>query len=426
MPRIVLTAWGSYGDLNPALGIGHVLQGRGHSVVIAAPGYYRTAIETQGFTFRSVGPDADPDVDRALIEKVLHPTRGPEAIYREILVPALRTSFDELLAAVDGADLLVSHPASLAAPLVAEVTGIRWRSTVLSPLHFLSAYDPVVPPVARWLGDLPWRWRVALAPLMARVGRAVSAPWVRDVATVRRALGLPPGRHAAFDAQHAPDGVLALFSRVFGGPHPDWPQHVTITGQVRHDAAHGMQLDPSLTAFLNAGEAPVVFTLGSSAVWQPGRFYEESVAAARQLGVRAVLLAGAEQALALARHHTDTVFVADAAPHSQLFPRAAAVVHQCGMGTLGTALHAGIPQLGVPFANDQPDNAARLERLGVARTVAISAYRAARVVRELGSLLATPHYRERAETVAAVVRTERGAETAADCLERALNERSST
>jgi UDP:flavonoid glycosyltransferase YjiC (YdhE family) len=80
------------------------------------------------------------------------------------------------------------------------------------------------------------------------------------------------------------------------------------------------------------------------------------------------------------------------------------------MGTLGTALHAGIPQLGVPFANDQPDNAARLERLGVARTVAIASYRASRVVRELGSLLASSRYRERAETVAAVVRTERGAD----------------
>lgn len=420
MATIVLTAWGSYGDLNPALGIGHVLRARGHTVVMAAPGYYRAAIEAQGFTFRSVGPDADPDVDRALIAKVLHPTRGPEAIYREILMPALRTSFDELLAAVDGADLLVSHPASLAAPLVAEVTGIRWRSTVLSPLHFLSAHDPVVPPVARWLGDLPWRWQVALAPLMARVGRAVSAPWVRDVADLRRTLGLPPGRHAAFDAQHAPGGVLALFSRVFGGPHPDWPPHVTITGQVRHDAAHGAKLDATLTAFLDAGDPPVVFTLGSSAVWQPGRFYDESVAAARQSGLRAVLLAGAEQAPALQRYLSDAVFVAEAAPHSQLFPRAAAVVHQCGMGTLGTALHAGIPQLGVPFANDQPDNAARLERLGVALTVYPSAYRAARVTRALGRLLAEPRYRQRAETIAAVVRTEHGAETAADSLERAL------
>ena len=420
MATIVLTAWGSYGDLNPILGIGHQLRARGHAVVLAAPGYYQAAIEAQGFTFRSVGPNADPDVDRALIAKVLHPTRGPEAIYREILVPALRTSFDELMAAVEGADLLVSHPASLAAPLVAEVTGIRWRSTVLSPLHFLSAYDPVVPPVARWLGDLPWTWRVALAPLMARVGRAVSAPWVRDVADVRRTLGLAPGRHAAFDAQHAPSGVLALFSRVFGGPHPDWPPHVTITGQVRHDTAHGVQLDATLAAFLDAGEAPVVFTLGSSAVWQPGRFYEESVAAAGQLGVRAVLLAGAEQAPALQRYRSDAVFVAEAAPHSQLFPRAAAVVHQCGMGTLGTALHASIPQLGVPFANDQPDNAARLERLGVAHTVYPSAYHAARVTNALGRLLADPRYRERAETVAAVVRTEHGAETAADNLERAL------
>ncbi|MEN9508282.1 MAG: hypothetical protein RLZZ621_845 [Gemmatimonadota bacterium] len=418
--RIVITTWGSFGDINPCLGMAHAVRARGHDVAMAAPGYYRDVIVSQGFTFHSVGPDADPDVDRALIAKVLHPTRGPEAIYREILVPALRTSFEELCAATDGADLLVSHPASLAAPLVAEVTGIRWRSTVLSPLHFLSAYDPVVPPLGPWMAALPWRWRVALAPLMSRLGRAVTLPWVRGVADVRRSLGLGPGRHAAFDAQHAPGGVLALFSRVFGGPHPDWPTHVTITGQVRHDTSHGAQLSPALTAFLDAGAPPVVFTLGSSAVWQPGRFYEESVEAARQLGVRAVLLAGAEQAPVLARYHSPTVFVTDAAPHTLLFPRAAAVVHQCGMGTLGTALHAAVPQLAVPFANDQPDNASRLERLGVARTVSQGAYRASRVARALRQLLHTPSYRQRAETLAAVIRTEHGAETAADCLERAL------
>ena len=157
--RIVITSWGSYGDINPCLGLAHATRARGHDVVMAAPGYYRDAITAQGFEFRSVGPDADPDVDRALIAKVLHPTRGPEAIYREILVPALRQSFDELLSAVQGADLLVSHPASLAAPLVAEATGVRWRSTVLSPLHFLSAHDPVVPPIGHWMADLPWRWR---------------------------------------------------------------------------------------------------------------------------------------------------------------------------------------------------------------------------------------------------------------------------
>lgn len=420
--RIVIASWGSYGDVNPCLGMAHALRARGHDVVMAAPGYYRGAIEAQGLSFHAVGPDADPDVDRALIEKVLHPTRGPEAIYREILVPALRTSFDELYAAAHGADLLVSHPASLASPLVAEATGIRWRSTVLSPLHFLSAHDPVVPPLGHWMADLPWRWRLALAPLMAQIGRAVTAPWVRGVADVRRSVGLGAGRHAAFDAHHAPGGVLALYSRVFGGPHPDWPPHVTITGQVRHDVAHGAQLSAALSTFLDAGDPPVVFTLGSSAVWQPGRFYEESVQAVQQLGVRAVLLAGAEHAPTLTRYHSATVFVTDAAPHSQLFPRASAVVHQCGMGTLGTALHAAIPQLAVPFANDQPDNAARLVRLGVARTVPRAAYRTGRIARELRTLLTTPSYRAQADALAAVVRTENGAETAADCLERALDD----
>jgi UDP:flavonoid glycosyltransferase YjiC (YdhE family) len=114
------------------------------------------------------------------------------------------------------------------------------------------------------------------------------------------------------------------------------------------------------------------------------------------------------------------VLVLESAPHSQLFPRAAAVVHQCGMGTLGTALAAGVPQLAVPYANDQPDNAWRLERLGVARTLYPSRYRAGRVVTELRALLGEARYGRRAAEIADVVNAEDGVRAACDAIERVL------
>lgn len=63
------------------------------------------------------------------------------------------------------------------------------------------------------------------------------------------------------------------------------------------------------------------------------------------------------------------------------------MVHHGGIGTLAEALAAGIPQLIRPTAHDQPDNAARLERLGVAATVRPKDYRAATVARRLEALL---------------------------------------
>src|SRR5262249_47395007 len=57
------------------------------------------------------------------------------------------------------------------------------------------------------------------------------------------------------------------------------------------------------------------------------------------------------------------------APLGSLLPRSSALVHHGGVGTAAEALLAGVPQLIVPTSHDQPDNAARLERLGVAESI---------------------------------------------------------
>ena len=230
-------------------------------------------------------------------------------------------------------------------------------------------------------------------------------------------LGLPRGRDPIFEGQFSPHGTLALFSRVLAEPQPDWPPNVTTTGTVFYNGPE--PLDLKLEEFLEAGEPPVVFTLGTSAVGAAGRFYHESAAAAAKLGVRAVLLTGG-----FAQNQPDSlppgVLLADRAPHQLLFPRASAVVHQCGAGTTAQALRSGRPTLLVPHGHDQFDNARRVRRLGVARTVFPREYRAERVARDLGALLGDPRYRERAAAVSIVVREERGAEAAVTVIERLL------
>lgn len=420
MARIVITTWGSFGDVNPYLAFAAGLRGRGHVPVLCMPPYYRAVIEGAGFSFAPAAPDADPALDPDMVRRVMHARHGAEAIFREVLLPVLAESHAALTAAVQGADMVISHPAALAAPIVVEQTGVRWVSTILSPLNFMSAYDPVLPPQATWLRFMPYALLQRSAGLLARGGRLVAARWMEPVQAYRRSLGLPRMPNPMFEGQHAPAGVLALFSCVFGGPHADWPPNVTVTGQLRWDGSHGVSLGAELQAFLDGGDAPVVFTLGTSAVQIADDFWDESLAAARLVGRRAVLLAGSVHAARLRGVNGADACVVDSAPHSLLFPRSAAVVHQCGMGTLGTALASGRPQLAVPFANDQPDNAWRLTRLGVARTVYPARYRARRVADELSRLLAESSYAERARVLADVVACEPGVAAACDVIERVL------
>lgn len=237
---------------------------------------------------------------------------------------------------------------------------------------------------------------------------------------MREQLGQHPAGHPLFEGQHSPSLVLALYSRVLGERQPDYPREAQVTGFPFYDAAGEHAPNDELMRFMAAGEPPIVFTLGSSAVWVATDFYRVSVDAATRLGRRAALLVG-EEASALRGSVPPTIFAADYAPHSLVMPRASVVVHQGGVGTTGQALRAGRPMLVVPFGQDQPDNARRCVELGVARTISRGRYTVDRVVRELSALPAGASYTRRAAEVGEQVRAERGAETAADAIEALLS-----
>ncbi len=110
----------------------------------------------------------------------------------------------------------------------------------------------------------------------------------------------------------------------------------------------------------------------------------------------------------------------DYAPFSELFPRAAVIVHAGGVGTSGLAMRSGRPALAVPYAHDQPDNAERVARLGIARTVPAWRYTPGRAAAELQHLLDNPVYVHRASEVAEQVRQEDGVRAACDALEGLL------
>jgi rhamnosyltransferase subunit B len=244
-------------------------------------------------------------------------------------------------------------------------------------------------------------------------------PWCAEVFRLRADLGISPGHpDPFFDGQWSPRLNLALFSKVLARPQPDWPPHTVVTGFPyfdRGDQGEGMADD--LRSFLDAGSPPVVFTLGSSGAYDAGSFYRESAKAAIRVGVRAILLIGKDERNRPDRALPENVFVTEYAPYSELFPRAAAVVHQGGVGTVGQTLRAGVPMIVMPFSHDQPDNADRVRRLGVARVIDRRRYAAGHAANELRRLLGDQRYRERATAVGKIVRAEDGVRSACDALE---------
>jgi len=417
--RIVFTAVGSLGDLHPLLAIALGMQARGHEALIATSECYRQKVKTLGLGFRAVRPDSDWVTDPNVMRRLMDPRMGLIRVVCERLLPVLRQSYEDTLAAAEGADLLVSHPITYATRLVAEKTGIRWASTMSVPLGFFSAHDLSVFPLApflskklRFLGPVFW------GPVFwmgARATRFLAKPWYQ----LRAEIGLPPTReNNPLRDVHAPALVLALFSKLLADKQPDWPPQTVVTGFALFDQDSQVGLPPALARFLEEGPPPLVFTLGTAVAMDAGPFYEHSAAATKLLGRRAVLI------LKDPRNRPatlpDGVVAFDYAPFSELFPRAAALVHHGGIGTTGLALQSGRPMLIMPRAWDQPDNAQRAVRLGVARTIARCRYTAPRVAAQLRQLLDNPVYAQRAFEVGEKVRQEDGVRAACDALEALL------
>ena len=419
--RIILTTLGSSGDVHPYLGLALGLAARGHDPVLATSEYYRRKVEQAGITFRAVRPDIDPG-DAELVAKIMDPVRGSEFIVRELAMAHLRETYEDLRAAADGADAIVTHPLTFAGRVVAEERGLAWISSVLAPMSFFSAHDlPVFAAApaahaARHLGLGATRSIIRMAKLAAR-------HWGDPVRELRAEVGLPPADDPVFEGQHSPALVLAMFSRVLAAPQPDWPPATCITGNVFHDGASDDAPGDALARFLDEGPAPLVFTLGTSAVGAAGRFYEESAAATRELGMRAVLLVGNDPRNRIPGPASADILSCAYAPYSTLFPRAAAIVHQGGIGTTAQALRAGKPTIVVPYAHDQPDNAFRVESLRVSKTIYPKHYRAPRVARALRELLEDPAIARNAGDVAGRVRAEDGVGAACAEIERVLAQR---
>jgi rhamnosyltransferase subunit B len=417
--RIVLSNIGTYGDTNPLIALALELKRRGHTPVMAVPEVYRQKIAPLGLEFHAIRPDIDP-TNNVLVEMVYDVKHGTEHGLRNFLFPSLRQTYDDLTDAATRpvrADLMLLGELNYAGPLVAEVTGIPWASYVLAPLSFFSAFDPpVLPPypkLAKADKKVPGFGRV-----IKRVARFASRKWPEPIYDLRRKLGLPRGTNPLFDAKHSPELVLALFSRVLGVEQKDWPPNALITGFAYYDADAGnAKLPPHLEQFVASGEAPVVFTLGSAAVLAAGDFYEVSAKAAMELGVRAVLLIGMDPRNKPKQNLPDTICVAEYAPYSELFSRARLVVHQGGVGTTAQCLRAGKPMLIMPYSHDQPDNARRMKRLGVAKVIQKSSYTAKKVTRKLGKMLDDPMIAAKALAVADQLRGEDGVKMACDALE---------
>ncbi len=416
MARIVLATTGSLGDLHPMIAVAVELRKRGHSCLISSWEGYREKVNDIGLDFHSLRPNVDP-TDRDLMRKTMDASSGTETVIKDIIFPSLRDMFDDLVSATDGADVIITGELIFAAASLSEKTGIKWISTSLAPISMLSFEDPSIFPGYQWLEILRSVPSFINRGLFSLVRRSLSG-WYAPYKSFRRGLGLSEDHDPIFDNKFSRLLHLVMFSKALGRPQSDWPTSSLQTGTCFYDEGEAVTLETALATFLLTGEAPIVFTLGSAAVMDAGDFFDESAKAAKLLGRRAVLLYGMENELPKGLDESIVAF--QYAPYSQVFAKAACVVHQGGVGTTSQVLRAGIPHLIIPYSHDQPDNAARCRRAGVAEIINRDRYNANSAAEALTGILSDTKYKSNAMMLKMIVDTENGAVSASDAIELIL------
>jgi UDP:flavonoid glycosyltransferase YjiC (YdhE family) len=406
--HVILATVGTDGDVFPHIGLGAALRARGHRVTLAAPEPYRGRADALGMEFCPLVTDAevgqmisDPDLWRPFRSGMMMARWGGP------MIPRQYEALAEL--ARQPGSVLVANPGLLAARLVQEKLGTPTASLLLQPGLLPSNTGPPEMPggttMPAWLPHLlrPLYWLA-----VDGAGYALVAP---SLNRVRAGLGLSPVRRV-FRWWLSPELVIGLFPLWYATPQPDWPPQLRLAGFGRFDGAQGELLD-DVRMFCEEGPPPIAFTFGTG-MRHAARFFRTAMAACDALGARGLLLTKYPDLIP--NRLPPQVRHCAFAPFRQLLPLCAAVVHHGGIGTTAAALEAGCPQLVLPLAWDQPDNAARVARLGAGLTLGLRRRSRGHLTHALTRLMARA-VGERCRAIASRADGENGFEVAAGWVE---------
>ncbi len=391
MAEILLLPFGSAGDVFPFIWLGRHLMVRGHRVTMITACLFEEQAKRAGLNFIPLG---EKDDFEAMIRD---PRIWKSGIGTKVVFEFAAKSVEPYLAAIESCgkvDLMLAPVTAFAGRLAREKHGTPLITVHLQPAVFLSVHEtPLLHPMMSLLRRMPVWFKRALFSLPNPVDIFVM-PTVRRLC---QQYGVKPPRSLWREWWDSPDGVLALFPEWFAKPQPDWPANLLQWTFPLEDLAKEQPLSNELQAFLAAGERPIVFTPGSANV-QASRFFAVAAEAVQRSGCRAVFVTREPKQVPL--NLPANILTVNYAPFSTLLKHAAAFVHHGGIGTMSQGFAAGVPQLIMAMAHDQPDNADRLERLGAGIGLSVRQFTPKRVAHELQRLLSEPAFRQRAEVCA--------------------------
>lgn len=376
--------------------IARALQTLGRKVTFITHSYYENVVREAGLPFVGIGTN-DEFLRVLKNPDIWDPQKGFSALLADYS-NGLKQVLDAIQSAsVQAPQVVIAHPFAVPGAVIARERGFV-KSVVaayLAPSNLRTCHDPLnigALSVPRWV---PMSWRRAL-------WRFVEKGWIDPVAlaqlnAVRMPLGLSKVHSFLTHISEAPDLSVTLFPSWFAPVMPDWPRPLTEGNFQLFEAAAQHGFTEELSAFLAAGEKPLVFTPGTGNL-HAAEFFACALSATNRLGRRAIFLT--KERAQIPSSIPESVLWQPYVPLSALLPHAAALVHHGGIGTTAEALRSGTPQLITPFAWDQFDNGTRIASLGVGMVIPAKKLQPWKLARGLQSLCVSEKIRTQCSLLA--------------------------
>ena len=387
---ILLCTIGSAGDVNPFIGIGQQLKKRGFRVALITSQYFESQARSAGLEFFGLGSAEDY---QAIIQDpdLWSPDKGFKVFADRVVFPIMEPAY-EIIAGFDPSKtFLVAQGQFFAAHIAHEKLGFPFITVHLQPAAIRSVHEfPLLP--------------VKLPPLLVRGlftlidALLLDKLFAPNINRFRQRLNLPAINKIFGGWMHSPQKNLCLFPDWFAQPQSDWPPQTQLTGFVFYEKQNeNEELPTGLDTFLKAGSAPIIFTAGT-AMKHADQFFRDCIEACQLLGQRGILLTQHPEQLPATlpqgiQHFTYL-------PFSKVLPHAVALVHHGGIGTTAQAIAAGVPQVIRPMAHDQPDTAARVEKLGIGVSLSPKKFKAASLAEKLKTLITSQAVLDRCKVYA--------------------------
>ncbi len=410
--QVLLVAIGSHGDVLPHLALAAELQRRGHEVTLAAPAPFARAALRVGVPFHSIGTEWDY-THVTSPANLWHPMHGLPLLLR-IATATLEPTYEWIAANWRPQDgVVVGSTLALGARAAQQKLGVPLVTVHLFPLLADSRRAAPVPPGVPLGALLPGPLRHAVVRLadhfllepatLPHLNAALERLDIAPVTQLRRWWD-------------SPDRVVFAFPPWFCPPQTDWPTQAIQTSFPLADRFGDTdELGDDVAAFLDQGSPPLVFTYGT-AMRQAADFFRTATAICARLGRRGILVSVPEDQMT-GRPGPDLLHVSYA-PFSRLLPRCAALIHHGGIGTVAQAMAAGIPQLLVPLGFNHFDEAARLQRLNLGRSIARRSFTPERGAAAIAGLLADPKVAVACAGAKALLGQDDGIRSACNVIER--------